>query len=339
MGAPPWVNGTVYTAAGQYARHNGKVYTTKSAHTASSGSEPGVGAQSSTYWNVYSVSNVVDVLDNFSAIYPNYAAQGFVIAGYVWFQGNWDLQNSLYANRYQTNLANLIREVRKYYATRYPGKCTTNTPFVLATGCGDPGTNGNGLIVANAQLAMTNTVKYPEFAGNVKTMDTRRYWRSVAESPIDQGYHYNHNAETYMLTGDALGRGMIDLLSGSDFFAWAARFPGANLSDPNADFDGDKLSNNYERIWGLNPTNATSLNMFQSTAGLKTGSFSYTRRTQALTGLRYSVWTSTNLTSWAQDSGAIQTPAAPVAEVETVTVTLSSALLAQPRLFVKMRAD
>ena len=27
MGAPAWVNGTVYTAAGKYARHNGKVYT------------------------------------------------------------------------------------------------------------------------------------------------------------------------------------------------------------------------------------------------------------------------------------------------------------------------
>ncbi|MCU0784566.1 MAG: hypothetical protein MUF81_11100 [Verrucomicrobia bacterium] len=339
MGAPAWVNGAVYTAADQYVRHNRKIYTSKAAHTASAASEPGVGAQSSTYWTVYSVSNTVDVLDNFASLYPSYAAQGFEIAGYVWFQGNWDLQNSIYANRYETNLVRFIKQLRQYYASRYPGKCSTNTPFVLATGCGDPGTNGNGLIVANAQLAMNNTSKYPQFAGNVKTMDTRGYWRSVAESPMDQGYHYNHNAETYMLTGDALGRGMIDLLRNADFTAWAAKFPGANLTDPNADFDGDGLNNNHERIWGLNPTNATSRNLFKSTTTLKSGNFSYTRRSPALTGISYTVWTSTNLTTWAQDSGAIQTPAAPVADVETVTVTLSPALVTQSRLFVRMRAD
>lgn len=449
MGAPAWVNGTVYTAAGQYARHNGKIYTSKSAHTASSASEPGVGTQSATYWSVYSVYNVADVLDNFGAIYTNYAAQGFEIAGYVWFQGNWDLQSTHTANRYETNLVNFITALRKYYANRYPGKCSTNTPFVLATGCGDPGTNGNGLIVANAQLAMNSTSKYPRFAGNVKTMDTRGYWRDVAESPMDQGYHYHHNAETYMLTGDALGRGMLDLLpvapailslspadnatgvavgtnlvvtfnqtivrgtgyitlknltdatqstiaitdvtqvavagpvltinpvtnlmegrayaiqiaataiddtrgnsfvgitndttwnitTLSDHAAWAATYPGANLSDPNADFDGDGLNNANERTWGLNPTNAASRNPFPSTSGLSSGNFSYTRRAPALTGFNYTVWTSSNLASWTQDTGAVQTPGAAVAEVETVSVRLSPARLGGPLFFVRVRAE
>jgi hypothetical protein len=156
---------------------------------------------------------------------------------------------------------------------------------------------------------------------------------------MDQGYHYHHNAETYMLTGDALGRGMIDLLNGADFTAWAAQFPGANLSDPNADFDGDGQPNNHERIWGLNPTNAASRNPFTSTSGLKSGNFSYTRRTRALTGLDYTVWTSTNLTTWFQDSGAVQTPSAPVAEVETVAVTLSPALVTKPQVFTRIRAE
>jgi len=51
------------------------------------------------------------------------------------------------------------------YATRYPGKCSTTTSFVLATGCGDPQTSGYGLVVANAQLAMNDAAKYPEFFG------------------------------------------------------------------------------------------------------------------------------------------------------------------------------
>ena len=29
---------------------------------------------------------------------------------------------------------------------------------------------------------------------------------------VNQGYHYNHNAETYMETGLRLGRAMTDLL-------------------------------------------------------------------------------------------------------------------------------
>jgi hypothetical protein len=39
-------------------------------------------------------------------------------------------------------------------------------------------------------------VKYPKFAGNVKAL----------------GYHYNHNAETYLETGLRHGWAMADLL-------------------------------------------------------------------------------------------------------------------------------
>lgn len=210
-----WVSGTAYKASGNVGtqvRHSGTNYICKLSHTSDSNSEPGVGGTWATNWNIYSVFNVVDVLDNWSTQYTNWAAQGFEIAGYVWFQGNKDLGEPA-ASRYETNLVNLIKQVRQYYATRYPGQCSTNTPFVIATGCGDPQTNGVGLKVANAQLAVNNPTNYPGFVGNVKTMDTRRYWRDASVSPSGVGYHYNFNSETYLLTGDALGRGMIELLS------------------------------------------------------------------------------------------------------------------------------
>ena len=54
--------------------------------------------------------------------------------------------------------------------------------------------------------------KYPEFKGNVKTVETRDFWRDAEVSPRNQGFHYNQNAETYMLVGEALGKGMIELL-------------------------------------------------------------------------------------------------------------------------------
>jgi hypothetical protein len=123
-----------------------------------------------------------------------------------------------------------------------------------------------------------------------------------------------------------------------DYLVWAAHWPGANLSDPNADFDGDGQPNDHERIWGLNPTNAASRNPFTSTSNLAAGNFSYIRRSRSLTGLSYTVWTSTNLTTWAQDTGAVQTPGAAVAEVETVAVSLSPEQLTGPQLFVRVRA-
>ncbi len=46
-------------------------------------------------------------------------------------------------------------------------------------------------------------------------LEARRkaFWKEAEESPRDQGFHYNGNAETYMMVGDALGRGMVKLLN------------------------------------------------------------------------------------------------------------------------------
>ncbi len=124
----------------------------------------------------------------------------------------------------------------------------------------------------------------------------------------------------------------------TDYSAWAATFVGADLSDPAADLDGDGLSNDEERIWGLNPLDPASHNPIPSVAGLAAGNFAYTRRTAARTGLQFTVWTSTDMKTWTQDTGAGQTPGTPLADVETVLVTLSPALLNEPQLFVRIRA-
>jgi autotransporter-associated beta strand protein len=161
------------------------------------------------------VENTADVLDNWATEYPQWAAQGFEIAGFAWFQG-WNdglSYETHYANRYEANLVQLINQLRAYYEGRYPGKIQAKAPFVVAT-CGFSGfaATGNRLKVANAQLAVGDPTKYPEFAGNVKSMETRGYWRTTEQSNSKQDYHYWRNAETFMLVGDALGRGMIDLL-------------------------------------------------------------------------------------------------------------------------------
>ncbi len=162
------------------------------------------------------VFNVTDVLDNFATEFPQYAAQGFEIAGFGWWQGHKDQYDASYADRYEFNMMNFINEVRQYYENRYPDNISPNAPFVVATigfdgGPYDPD-SAYGKIHA-AQLAVSNPEQHPEFAGTVKSVDTLDYWREVEESPVNQDYHYNRNAETFMLVGDSMGRAMVELLT------------------------------------------------------------------------------------------------------------------------------
>ena len=340
MGPKAWASGIAYVS-GCYVKNVGKTYVSKSAHSSAAASAPGVGASWTTYWTLYSVTNVVDILDNFATQYPQWATRGFEIAGFGWFQGWNDGQSTTtaWATRYEQNLARLIRQLRIYYNARYPGKIKARAPFVVVT-CGFDGfaAAGNRLTIVNAQLAVGNPLMYPEFAGNVKSMEGRGYWRTSGPNTA-QNYHYYHNAETYMLVGDAMGRGMLDLLyAGGDFATWASQWPTYNLNDPSGDFDLDGTSNDHERVWGLNPTSGVSVSPVKSTASLKSGTFTYTRRPPSLSGRTYTVWTSPNLTTWTQDTGAVQTPGAAVGGVETVTVTLSPALLSNPKLFIRVQA-
>jgi hypothetical protein len=144
------------------------------------------------------------VLKNLDKYYPG--ATGYEIAGFVFWQGHKD-QNAAHASRYEQNLVHFIKKLREDF----------NAPeakFVLATiAFGGEKLSGHGLTVCNAQLAVDgDKEKYPEFKGNVKAIDARSFWREQDVSPSGQGYHYNHNAETYMKTGDALGRAMAELL-------------------------------------------------------------------------------------------------------------------------------
>ncbi len=213
-----WEVGKHYHRDNLHVKHNNAVYQTRMEHTATEESEPGTGTNWQDYWTVYNRFNVVDILDNFANEYPQWADQGFEIAGYAWWQGHWDQGNSRNAERYEERLVRLIDGVRGYYENRYPDNIATNAPFVLAT-IGFSGWNmdGNALTVANAQLAVDGEAgNYPQFEGNVRTVESRSYWRTSDVSPTGTGYHYNHNAETFLLTGDALGRAMIEMLELED---------------------------------------------------------------------------------------------------------------------------
>jgi hypothetical protein len=126
----------------------------------------------------------------------------------------------------------------------------------------------------------------------------------------------------------------------ADYGTWTTRWPAANLTDPNADFDGDGLSNNDERAFGLDPANGSSCNPIHNVPKPGTLTLSYTRRSPSRTGLNYSVWTSPDMVSWTKDAAAAQTPGPADADhVEIVNVTLSIAAPPGGKLFIQVRAN
>ena len=148
-----------------------------------------------------------EVLNHFDTAFPHWKSRGYEIAGFVWWQGHKD-GGEPYAGRYEQNLVHLIKTLRKEFAA-------PQAPFVIAT-IGFEGWNMSGphKTVADAQLAVSgDRGKYPEFRGNVLTVETRDFWRDPEVSPKNQSFHYNQNAETYMLVGEAMGRGMLQLIN------------------------------------------------------------------------------------------------------------------------------
>ncbi len=131
----------------------------------------------------------------------------YEIAGFGWHQGWNDRINDKFNEEYEKNMANFIRDIRKDLGA-------PKLPFVIAeTGMsGREETHPRALSLMKAQAAVA---EHPEFKGNVAFVGTKDFWRAKEESPSGQGYHWNNNAETYYLIGDAMGRAMIQLCGGS----------------------------------------------------------------------------------------------------------------------------
>jgi hypothetical protein len=125
-----------------------------------------------------------------------------------------------------------------------------------------------------------------------------------------------------------------------DYDTWAESFT-PTIGLPAADDDNDGLSNGQEYAFGLLPDSGASVNPIAVPLDKSTGTFSYTRRDATLTPLNYSVWFSTDLSGWTEDTDAIEGTPVLSGEVETVPVTLS-ALPGDPlpdKLFIQVRAD
>ncbi|MBN8459357.1 MAG: autotransporter-associated beta strand repeat-containing protein [Verrucomicrobia bacterium] len=127
------------------------------------------------------------------------------------------------------------------------------------------------------------------------------------------------------------------VMTATDYDLW--RTANGVTGGENDDDDHDGLTNRGEYAFGLVPTSGSSVSPVVVPLDKSAGTFSYTRRSRSLTGLTYTVWVSSDLDTWNQDSGATEGTPAANGEMETVPVTLTSTLLANPRLFVQVRAQ
>jgi lysophospholipase L1-like esterase len=144
------------------------------------------------------VNAVNDSLAQLPRFLPDYQNQGYEIAGMVWFHGISDSQSPAHKAAYEKNLANLIRDLRRDIKA-------PKMPMVVAAVAFDDGK------IHDAQMAVGDPAKYPEFAGTVKSVDTTPFFRGPKAGGGGYATAYYSNAESFLEIGEALGKAMLDL--------------------------------------------------------------------------------------------------------------------------------
>jgi alpha-galactosidase len=160
---------------------------------------PSSGGQVGPYYTEM-LKHVKEVLADIRKYFPGYDGLGYELAGFGWHQGWNDRINQAFNDEYEKNLANFIRDVRKELGAK-------DLPFVIAeTGMsGHTEYHPRALSLMRAQAAVAG---YDEFKGNVAFVGTKDFFRPKEVSPSGQAYHWNTNAETYFLIGNAMGEAM-----------------------------------------------------------------------------------------------------------------------------------
>lgn len=163
---------------------------------------PGAGGETGPSY-LETVRLAKEVLADVGKVWPACAGRKAVLTGFGWHQGWNDRVNQAFNDEYEKNLAHFIRDIRREFDA-------PKLPFVIAeTGQGGRDeVHPRALSLMRAQAAVA---EYPEFRGNVAFVGTRDFWRPKESSPSGQSYHWNGNAETFYLIGEAMGKAMLQL--------------------------------------------------------------------------------------------------------------------------------
>ncbi len=166
---------------------------------------PSSGGEVGKYYSLM-MAQVREALANLETDFPSLRGAGHELAGFVWYHGwNDGVEPQTAVPAYETNLVNLIRDVRRELGT-------SRLPMVIGELTGpwvEAPPEWTKLRRAQAAAAAR-----PEFAGTVAFVETHDFVRRPEDSPNPgHGHHEFGNAETYFLVGDALGQAMTELLA------------------------------------------------------------------------------------------------------------------------------
>jgi hypothetical protein len=152
------------------------------------------------------ITEVREALANLEKEFPAAKGRGHELAGLVWYHGwNDGVDPRTAIPEYEQNLVNLIQDVRRdLEAPALPvaiGELTG--PWVEAPP-----------EWTKLREAQKTAASRPELGANVIFVPTHEFVRKPEDSPNPgHGHHEFGNAETYFLVGDALGKGMLKVLS------------------------------------------------------------------------------------------------------------------------------
>jgi alpha-galactosidase len=152
---------------------------------------------------------VHQVLDNIVAEFPAYAGGGYEVVGLGWHQGWNDRINASYVAEYETNMVNLIKDLRTEFDAPNMRVSIGNTGMANA----DSDVNARNLITAQGNVA--NPTLHPELAGTVATVDTRSFDFGTLRGASGEGFHWNWSGESYFNIGESMGNAMMALLGSS----------------------------------------------------------------------------------------------------------------------------
>jgi autotransporter-associated beta strand protein len=237
----------------------------------------------------------------------------------------------------------------------------TETKNMIITGT----IGGSGGIVKSGPQLLTlqasNTYTGPTMVRQGKLIIQRPYLNDTAAVSVAAGatlqldFTGTDTVGSLTLGGVAIEAGQIcdaashpGLLAGngriqvaettSDYINWSGS-SGYQLSGgPDDDDDSDGLSNFTEYAFGLNPISNASASPITATDKVA-GTFTYTRRRPSLTQLAHRYECSATLAVWDPFTPPMPDVSNDGDPVESVTVTIPAALLAEPKVFFRVKAS
>ena len=146
------------------------------------------------------IREIREALANIDKDFPQLAGKKPVISGFFWFQGWNDMYEDGALENYSQNFLHLVDDLRKEFQV-------PRLPVII-------GQTGNA---DNSQLhaAQEAPSKSESHKGTIVYVPTRQFRYKPEDSPNSgHGHHWFGHAGSYFQVGDAMGKAMVELISG-----------------------------------------------------------------------------------------------------------------------------